>query len=55
MQEVQEMWVQFLDQLRSDEEGNGNLLQYSSLENPIDRGAWKAAVHRIAKSQTPLK
>ena len=33
-------------------EGNGNLLQYSSLENPVDRGAWWAAVHGVAKSQT---
>ena len=30
-------------------EGNGNLLQYSLLENPIDRGAWWAAVHGVAK------
>ena len=32
--------------------GNGNLLQYSCLENPMDRGAWWAMVHGIAKSQT---
>ena len=31
--------------------GNGNLLQYSYLENPMDRRAWKAPVHGIAKSQ----
>ena len=31
-------------------EGNGNPLQYSCLENPIDRGAWQATVHRIAES-----
>ena len=31
-------------------EGNGNPLQYSCLENPTDRGAWQATVHRIAKS-----
>ena len=36
-------------------EGNGNLLQYSCLENPMDRGAWRATVHRVAKSQTWLK
>ena len=36
-------------------EGNGNLLQYSCLENPRDRGAWWAAVHRVAQSQTWLK
>ena len=33
----------------------GNPLQYSCLENPRDRGAWRAAVHRVAKSQTQLK
>ena len=33
-------------------EENGNLLQYSFLENPMDRGAWWATVHGIAKSQT---
>ena len=36
---------------RSPGEGNGNPLQYSCLENSIDRGAWRATVHRIAKSQ----
>ena len=35
-------------------EGNGNPLQYSCLENPMDGGAWKAAVHGVAKSQTQL-
>ena len=34
---------------------HGNLLQYSCLENPMDRGTWWAAVHRVAKSQTQLK
>ena len=34
--------------------GNGNLLQYSFLENSSDRGAWQAAVHRLAKSRTWL-
>ena len=33
-------------------EGNVTLLQYSCLENPMDGGAWKAAVHGVAKSQT---
>ena len=33
-------------------EGNGTLLQYSCLENPMDGGAWWAAVHEVAKSQT---
>ena len=32
--------------------GNGYLLQYSCLENPMDRGAWWAIVHGVAKSQT---
>ena len=35
--------------------GHGNPLQDSCLENPIDRGAWRAIVHRVAKSQTSLK
>ena len=35
-------------------EGNGTPLQYSCLENPMDRGAWWAAVHGVAKSQTWL-
>ena len=39
---------------RSPGGGHGNPLQYSSLENPMDRGAWQAAVHRVAKSQTHL-
>jgi len=39
---------------RSPEEGNGNPLQYSCLENPMDRGAWWATVHGVAKSQTRL-
>ena len=34
--------------------GNGSPLQYSCLENPMDRGAWQAAVHGIAKSGTRL-
>ena len=32
--------------------GNGNLLQYSCLENPVDRGAWWAIVHRVAELDT---
>ena len=35
---------------RSPGEGNGNPLQYSYLRNPMDRGAWWAAVHAVAKS-----
>ena len=37
---------------RSPRGGNGNPLQYSCLENPMDRGAWWAAVHRVAESNT---
>ena len=37
---------------RSPGEGNGNLLQYSCLGNPMDRGAWRATVHGVAKSRT---
>ena len=40
---------------RSPEEGHGNPLQYSCLENPMDRGAWQVTVHRVTKSQTWLK
>ena len=39
---------------RSPGEGNGNPLQYSCLENPMEGRAWQAAVHRVAKSQTQL-
>ena len=37
---------------RSPGEGNGNPLQYSCLENPMDEGAWEATVHGVAKSRT---
>ena len=36
-------------------EGNGTPLQYSCLENPVDGGAWWAAVHGVAQSWTRLK
>ena len=39
---------------RSPGEGNGNPLQHSCLENPMDRGAWWATVHGVTKSQTRL-
>ena len=39
---------------RSLGEGNGNALQYSCLENPMDGGAWWATVHSVAKSWTQL-
>ena len=49
-------WVQFFCQHVecSLGEGNGTPLQYSCLENPMDGGAWQAAVHGVAKSQTRL-
>jgi len=39
---------------RSPEGGHGNSLQYSCLENPEDRGAWRAIVYCVTKSQTQL-
>ena len=39
---------------KSPGEGNGNPLQHSCLENPMDGGAWQATVHGVAKSQTWL-
>ena len=39
---------------RSPREGNGYPLQYSCLENPMDRGAWQATAHGVAKNQTQL-
>ena len=45
-----ETWVRSLDW----GEGNGNPLQYSCLENPMDRGDWWATVHGVAKSGTQL-
>ena len=40
---------------RSLGEGHGSPLQYSCLENPMDRGAWRTTVHEVAESQTQLK
>ena len=45
---VQETWV------LSPGEGNGNSLQYSCLENSMDRGAWRVTVHRVTKSWAQL-
>ena len=39
---------------RSSEKGNGNPLQYSCLRNPMERGAWRATDHRVAKSQSDM-
>ena len=53
MQETQETWVRSLD--REDPlERNGNSLQYSCLENSMDRGPWLATVHEVTKSWTWL-
>ena len=51
---VQESQVQFLGQEDSPREGNGNPLQYSCLEKPVDRAAWRATVHGVAKNRTQL-
>ena len=40
---------------RSPREGHGNTFQYSCLENPMGRGAWRATVHGVTKSRTRLK
>ena len=44
-----ETQVRSLHQEDPRREGNGNPLQYSCLENPMDRGAWWATVHRVAE------
>ena len=49
------MWVRSPGSGRSLGEGNGNLLQYSCLEMPMDRGAWQATVHAVTQSPTQLK
>ena len=59
---MQETWVQSLGQEHTLEYGmlvptpvgNGNPLQYSCLENPMDREAWQATGHGVTKSQTAL-
>ena len=45
-------WEYWICQFRSVGEGNGNPLQYSCLANPMDGGAWWAAVHGVSKSRT---
>ena len=45
-------WIHFYSTLLIIGEGNGTPLQYSCLENPMDGGAWWAAVHGVAKSRT---
>ena len=48
------MWVQSLGGEESPGKGNSNLLQYSCLGIPVDRGTWWAIVHGVAKSGTQL-
>ena len=43
-----------MKKIRLGGEGNGNPLQYFCLGNPMNRGAWRATVHGVAKSQTRL-
>ena len=54
LQETLESWIWSLGQKDPLEKGRGNPLQYSCLENPMDRGAWWTIVHRVAKSRTQL-
>ena len=49
---MQETQVPSLGWEDSPGEGNGNPLQYSCLENSMDRGAWQTTVHGVTKSQT---
>ena len=49
---VQETWFRSLGQEDPLEKGMANPLQYSCLENPMDRGAWWVTVHVVAESQT---
>ena len=51
---MQETWVRFLSREDPLEKENGNPLQYSCLENPMDGGAWWATVHGGTKNQTRL-
>ena len=51
---MQETWGQFLGQKDPLEKGMATWLQYSCLENSMDRGAWWATVHGVSKSQTRL-
>ena len=55
MQETLETQVQFVGQEDPLGGGHGNALQYSCLENPLNRGVWWATVHRVMKNRTRLK
>jgi len=52
---VEMFWPLFILTVEYYGEGNGTLLQYSCLENPMDGGAWWAAVHGVTKSRTRLR
>ena len=54
VQETQEMQVRSLGQEEPLGEEHGNPLQYSCLKNPMNRGAWRATVQRVAKVMTEL-
>ena len=47
-------WMKMEPIIQSDGEGNGTLLQYSCLENSMDRGAWPGTVHGVTESRTRL-
>ena len=49
---MQETQVQSLGQKDPVEKGNGNPLQYSCLENPMDRGSWQVIIYRVTKNWT---
>ena len=51
---MQKTWIRSLGSGRSPGEKHGYPLQYSHLENSMDRGAWQATVHGVTKSQTLL-
>ena len=52
---IRETWVLIPFLGTAPGEGNGNPLQFSCLENPMDRGAWQAAVYGVTQSRTQLK
>ena len=52
---MQEIWVRSLGWEDPLEKGMATHSQYSCLEDPVDRGAWRATVHRVPKSWTRLK
>ena len=55
LEELQETWVWSLCQEDPLQEGMATHASYSCLENAMDRGAWRATVHGVAKSLTPMK